>query len=69
MIKDNNLRKTYIIDAVDSLDEECKNIIKLTYFKNYSQTELAGVLGKNQSKISRIEKKALENIRKILLSK
>lgn len=62
-------RKTEIIDAVESLDDESRKLIKLRYFKNYTQIELVGILGINQSKISRIEKKALQNLRKILLSK
>ena len=69
IIPDNNTRKSYIIDAIDTLDNDSKQIIKLRYFQNYSQTELVSFLGKNQSKISRIEKKALQIIRKVLLSK
>lgn len=69
LIPDKNEKKSYIFDALDSLAEEDKQIIKLRYFQNYSQTELVKVLGKNQSKISRIEKNALQKMRKILLGK
>lgn len=69
LIPDKNEKKSYIFDALDSLADEDKLVIKLRYFQNYSQTELVGVLGKNQSKISRIEKNALQKMRKILLGK
>lgn len=69
IIPDNNSKKSIIYDALESLDNEEKQVIKLRYFQNYSQTELTGILSKNQSKISRIEKSALKNMRKILLSK
>ena len=69
LIPDKNEKKSYIFDALDSLKDEDKQVIKLRYFLNYSQTELALVLGKNQSKISRIEKNALQKMRQILLGK
>ncbi|MCK9470774.1 MAG: sigma-70 family RNA polymerase sigma factor [Bacilli bacterium] len=62
-------KRTHLMDAIESLDAEAKEIIRLRYFKNYTQTELVDVLGKNQSKISRIEKNALQNLRKFLLGK
>lgn len=62
-------RRSYLLDAIDSLDLECKRIIKFRYFKNYTQTKISKILGINQSKVSRLEKKALEKLRKILLCK
>lgn len=51
--------------AIETLDEEKRRIVYLRYFKDYSQSETARVLGLSQVKISREEKK----IMKILESK
>ena len=51
--------------AVESLDEEKRRIVYLRYFKDYSQSETARILGLSQVKISREEKK----IMRILASK
>ncbi len=45
--------------AIESLDEEKRRIVYLRYFKDYSQTETARVLGLSQVKISREEKKIM----------
>lgn len=68
-IKDNNQRESKLIDAYNSLDYNLKSIIYYRYFQNYSQGVVAKLFNKNQSTISRLEKKALEEMRKILLSK
>jgi RNA polymerase sporulation-specific sigma factor len=68
-IEDKKERKSSIYDALDELDEEEREIIVLRYFQNFTQTEIAQKLDKNQSKISRMESQALSKMRKILLSK
>lgn len=68
-IKDNRDGESKLIDAYNSLDYQLKLIIYYRYFRNYSQGEIAKLFNKNQSTISRLEKKALEEMRKILLSK
>ncbi|NLD26265.1 MAG: sigma-70 family RNA polymerase sigma factor, partial [Acholeplasmataceae bacterium] len=62
-------RRSQVMDAVEDLDSEEREIIQLRYFKNYTQAEVAKILKKNQSKISRMEGRALAKMRKILLSK
>ena len=45
--------------AIESLDEEKRRIVYLRYFKDFSQSETARVLGLSQVKISREEKKIM----------
>ncbi|MDD4076776.1 MAG: sigma-70 family RNA polymerase sigma factor [Bacilli bacterium] len=63
------LRRTQIDEAVDCLQGIDQEIIILRYFKNYTQTEIAKMKNESQSKISRIESRALEKIRSYLLGK
>lgn len=46
--------------AIETLCEEQRKIVYLRYFKDYSQTETARILGLSQVKISREEKKIME---------
>lgn len=46
--------------AIESLDEEKRKIVYLRYFKDFSQSETARVLGLSQVKISREEKKIMK---------
>ena len=52
--------------AIDSLPQREREVILLRYFKNLTQERTARVLGVSQVQISRIEKKAMERLRKIL---
>lgn len=45
--------------AIETLDTQQQRIVYLRYFKDYSQTETARVLGLSQVKISREEKKII----------
>lgn len=45
--------------AIETLDEEKRRIVYLRYFKDYSQSETARILGLSQVKISREEKKIM----------
>ncbi len=49
-----------------ALREEERNLIELRYFKNKTQTEIAGLLGVSQVQISRMEKKILQRMRELL---
>ena len=49
--------------AIESLDEMKKKIVFLRYFKDYSQSETASMLGLSQVKVSREEKKIIEALR------
>lgn len=46
--------------AIETLDEEQRKIVYLRYFKDYSQTETARILGLSQVKVSREEKKIMK---------
>lgn len=46
--------------AIETLDEEKRRIVYLRYFKDYSQSETARLLGLSQVKISREEKKIMK---------
>ena len=46
--------------AIETLDEEKQRIVYLRYFKDYSQSQTARVLGLSQVKISREEKKIMK---------
>ena len=50
--------------AIETLDERRRQIIYLRYFKDYSQSQTAKILGLSQVKISREEKKIIEILRK-----
>ena len=45
--------------AIETLDEDKRKIVYLRYFKDYSQSETARILGLSQVKISREEKKIM----------
>lgn len=49
--------------AIETLDEMRRKLVFLRYFKDYSQSETAAVLGISQVKVSREEKKIMEILR------
>ncbi|MBQ2766336.1 MAG: RNA polymerase sporulation sigma factor SigG [Clostridia bacterium] len=51
-------------EAMKRLSPREKNIIELRYFKGRTQMEIAGEIGISQAQVSRIEKAALERIKK-----
>ena len=55
-----------LIDAVQGLDDDSKNIIRLRFFRELSQQQTAKILGLTQVKVSREEKKIFEKLRKQL---
>ena len=61
---DDLINKIAISQILNKLTEKEKNIIEKRYFMDKTQTELAEELGVSQAQISRIEKNALERIRK-----
>lgn len=50
--------------AMSTLNEREKNIISLRYYKNKTQMEIAEEIGISQAQVSRLEKGALEHMRK-----
>lgn len=53
-----------IMRAMKALDDRQKDIIRMRYFENLSQREVAEALGISQMTVSREERKALEAMRK-----
>ena len=51
-------------EAVRTLTERERNIIAMRYYKNKTQMEIAEEIGISQAQVSRLEKGALEKIRK-----
>ncbi|MEG1990049.1 MAG: SigB/SigF/SigG family RNA polymerase sigma factor [Clostridia bacterium] len=56
--------KIAINQILDRLSEKERFVIEKRYFKNKTQTELAEELGVSQAQISRIEKSAIDRIRR-----
>ena len=54
-------------EVMNSWDEKEKNIIKLRYFKEKTQTEIAQQLGISQVQVSRLERKILKTMRERML--
>ena len=52
--------------AIDALPERERQVIFLRYYKNLTQDKTAKVLGVSQVQISRIERKAMDHLRKEL---
>ena len=57
---------TDLLDAIKHLDEREKQILKLRYFVGKTQMEVSDQVGISQAQVSRLEKNALEHIKKCL---
>lgn len=55
--------KIVVNDMVDKLSYRDKTIIRLRYFKEKTQVQVAEILGISQVQVSRIEKKILDNMK------
>ena len=51
---------------LEALKENEKNLIKMRYFENLTQVQVAKKLGISQVQVSRTEKKILQGMRKSL---
>ena len=56
-----------VIQALEKLSEKEKNIIRRRFFDNKTQVEIAEEIGVSQAQISRIEKVALERMKRKML--
>lgn len=61
-------RKTIIEESINKLEEFDKKIIDLRYYKDYSQSETAAILGVSQAKVSRKESYALKLMKKNIVA-
>ncbi len=68
-INDNGIKKQYINDAIDTLNDREKTIIKLRKFKEKSITldELGKMLKISKERVRQIETKALEKLKRAIL--
>lgn len=60
------LDKITLKQILSQLKPRDKQIIVMRYFKDKTQTEIANMLGISQVQVSRIEKRVLENMKKML---
>ena len=51
-------------EAIKSLNEREKRIINLRFYAGKTQSEIANEIGISQAQVSRLEKSALDHIRK-----
>ncbi|MBO4343467.1 MAG: sigma-70 family RNA polymerase sigma factor [Clostridia bacterium] len=58
--------KIALKEALEKLDEKEKKIVFLRYYRGLTQANTAEILGVNQVKISRSEKKIVEKLKKML---
>lgn len=62
------LERIALHDAVQELNERERNILSLRFADGKTQVEVAGEIGISQAQVSRLEKNALNSIRKAILS-
>ena len=60
------IEKIALKEAIGRLPERERTVIDLRYFRGLTQDKTAGILGVSQVQISRIEKKALTELRKYI---
>lgn len=60
-----SINSIFISQILDTLSEREQKIIKLRYFADRTQTEIANKIGISQVQVSRIEKKALLKLREL----
>lgn len=65
-IEDGIVEQVSLRTAVDTLPERERAVILLRYFKGLTQDRAARVLNVSQVQVSRIEKKAMERLKKLL---
>lgn len=57
------LDKIFLEEILNTLEPKERQLIYMRYFKDMTQTEIAGELGVSQVQVSRMEKKILEGLR------
>lgn len=61
--------KISVMQAMEKLSDKEKQIIKRSFFDNKTQTEIAAEIGISQAQVSRIEKAAIERLKRRLIEK
>lgn len=65
-LEESVIRNIDLENALRKLPEDWETIIKLRFIGDYTQTQIAEILGITQVQVSRLEKKALEKLKKEL---
>jgi len=60
------INHTDLLDAIENLESREKEILNLRYFVGKTQMEVSEAVGISQAQVSRLEKNALEHIKKCL---
>jgi len=60
------INHTDLLDAIEKLDDREREILNLRYFIGKTQMEVSSAVGISQAQVSRLEKNALEHIKKCL---
>ena len=60
------INKVAILDLLEKLDDKEKQVILLRYYRGKTQTEVSKIMNVNQVQVSRIERKALDKMRRRL---
>lgn len=58
--------KILVSDSLEELDEMERKVINMRYFNDYTQQEIANILGINQVKVSRLESKGKRKIKEYI---
>lgn len=67
--EENLINKLVLNQIIEKLDDKEKQVIRLRYYNDKTQSEVATIVGVSQVQISRIEKKILQKIRKNFLNR
>jgi RNA polymerase sporulation-specific sigma factor len=65
--EENLVERISLRQAVETLQERERTVIKLRYYHGLTQERIAKVLGVSQVQVSRIEKKAIEALRRCMM--
>lgn len=63
-LEDEFVEKLALHEAIEKLPDRMRQVIALRYYHGLTQEKVAGILGVSQVQVSRIEKKALGELRK-----
>ena len=66
MESDTVMNRMLVAQALESLEDREKLLIEMRYFQDKTQTQVAKEMGISQVQVSRMEKKLLTNMRKII---
>ena len=61
------INKIAIDHAIDQLEEPERKLLSLRYLENHTQSETASLMGLNQVAVSRMERKVLKKMRKMMV--